>query len=136
MLRKPAATQPSAGSDSIPACAACTACSGAVGGREQGRGHAKRQPLAATATALLAPDGDFLLAETGHDQLPLPAAANATCLRRREDGTRCGVDLAATPGHCRAISSSASSLCVAVAGGSEPEPDEELRPDSARSTAS
>lgn len=32
------------------------------------------QPLAATATALLAPDGDFLLAETGHDQLPLPAA--------------------------------------------------------------
>ena len=31
-------------------------------------------PLAAAARQMLAPGGDFLLAETGHDQLPLPAA--------------------------------------------------------------
>jgi len=31
-------------------------------------------PLAKTAGELLSPKGDFLLAETGHDQLPLPAA--------------------------------------------------------------
>lgn len=32
------------------------------------------KPLAVTARELLTKDGDFLLAETGHDQLPLPAA--------------------------------------------------------------
>ena len=32
------------------------------------------RPLAATAGELLSTRGDFLLAETGHDQLPLPAA--------------------------------------------------------------
>ena len=32
------------------------------------------KPLAATARELLSADGDFLLAETGHDQLALPAA--------------------------------------------------------------
>ena len=31
-------------------------------------------PLAAAARQMLSPTGDFLLAETGHDQLPLPAA--------------------------------------------------------------
>ena len=45
-------------------------------------------------------DAHFLPALALRLQLPLPAAASATCLRRREDGTRCGVDLAATPGHC------------------------------------
>ena len=32
------------------------------------------KPLASEAAARLAKGGDFLLAETGHDQLPLPAA--------------------------------------------------------------
>jgi len=32
------------------------------------------RPLAAAARQMLAPGGDFLLAETGHDSLPLPAA--------------------------------------------------------------
>ena len=45
-------------------------------------------------------DAHYLPALALRLQLPRPAAASATCLRRREDGALCGADLGATPGHC------------------------------------